>query len=122
MNALTQPLLLSSSLQLTAGGSHALMLAGGAELFCINGPLMLNTSPLSGIEGTPSLQIRLHTGQSWRAPCMLTVQVRALQSSGQLRYQPAPAVMQAGITSTTSLWWLRLHAGLARAWPRRLLR
>ena len=122
MNTLTQHLPLSSSLQLTTGNSHALMLACGDELFCIHGPLVLNTTPMSGIEGTPNLQIRLHTGQSWRAPCMLTAQITALQSSGQLRYYPAPTVMEAGIASTTTPWWLRLHAGITRFWPHRLLR
>lgn len=122
MNTLTQHLPLSTSLRLTTGHSHALMLARGDELFCIHGPLLLSTSPMSGIEGTPNLQIRLHSGQSWRAPCMLTAQVTALQSSGQLLYYPAPAAMKAGIASTTTPWWLRLHAGITRVWPRRLLR
>jgi hypothetical protein len=122
MNTLTQHLPLSTSLRLTTGHSLALMLARGDELFCIHGPLLLSTSPMSGIEGTPNLQIRLHSGQSWRAPCMLAAQVTALQSSGQLRYYPAPAAMKAGITSTTTPWWLRLHAGITRVWPRRLLR
>lgn len=122
MNTLTQHLPLSTSLRLTTGHSHALMLARGDELFCIHGPLLLSTSPMSGIEGTPNLQIRLHSGQSWRAPCMLTAQVTALQSSGQLRYYSAPAAMKAGIASTTTPWWLRLHAGITRVWPRRLLR
>ena len=65
--------------------------AAGDELFCASGTLQLNTSVLAGIEATPGLQLRLHAGQSWRAPAALWLQVTALDSRAQLRCLAAPA-------------------------------
>lgn len=64
--------------------------AAGDELFCASGTLQLDTSVLAGIEAIPGLQLRLHAGQSWRAPTALWLQVTALEGQAQLRCLAAP--------------------------------
>ena len=64
--------------------------AAGDELFCASGTLQLDTSVLAGIEALPGLQLRLHAGQSWRAPAALWLRVTALDGQAQLRCLAAP--------------------------------
>ncbi|MOA44464.1 hypothetical protein D3C78_1667490 [compost metagenome] len=48
---------------------------------------------LAGIEATPGLQLRLHAGQSWRAPAPLRLQIMALGGPARLRWSQAPAAL-----------------------------
>lgn len=88
--------------------------AAGDELFCASGTLELNTSVLAGIEAMAGLQLRLHAGQSWRAPAALWLQVTALDGQAQLRClaAPTPAPLAPLAPPPTRHWRARIAAML----------
>jgi hypothetical protein len=49
------------------GQAHALVVPAGSELFCSHGSLLLHSGPQGLVDGAPSLQWQLSTGQRWRA-------------------------------------------------------
>lgn len=111
--------------RLPHGLAHSLALPAGAEVFCASGQLLLQTTPLGGLDSTPSLSLHLHTGQSWRAPCALWLQATALQGPARLQSTlpsspvgPAPS----GTAPTSDTVWARLGATVARWWGQRPLR
>lgn len=112
----------SNLLRIAGGHSHAIALPSGAELFCASGTLLLRTTSFNGLEGMPDLHIRLHTGQSWRAPSALLVHATALQAPVQLRYCAPPVVAPESVPVATTTWQQRLRTGLLSLWPRGLLR
>lgn len=76
--------MLPCSFMLAAGQTQARALAAGDELFCATGTLQLQTSALAGIEALPGLALRLHPGQSWRAPAALLLQITAVGAPARL--------------------------------------
>ena len=96
---------------LARGQTLTRALAAGDELFCASGTLELNTSVLAGIEAMAGLQLRLHAGQSWRAPAALWLQVTALDGQAQLRClaAPTPAPLAPPVTRP---WRARIAAML----------
>ena len=48
------------------GQAHALVVPAGSELFCSHGSLLLHSGPQGLVDGAPSLQWQLSTGQRWR--------------------------------------------------------
>lgn len=74
---------------LAAGQSLTCTLAAGDELFCAEGRLQLQTSAVPGMDTLPGLALRLHAGQSWRAPAALVVQITALGAASRLHRTPA---------------------------------
>ncbi|MCD2512221.1 hypothetical protein [Comamonas endophytica] len=85
--------MLPCSFMLAAGQTQARALAAGDELFCADGTLQLQTSAVAGIEALPGLALRLHAGQSWRAPAALLVHITAVNAPARMRCTPAPAAL-----------------------------
>ncbi|MRT19584.1 hypothetical protein FYM52_04360 [Comamonas sp. CAH-2] len=107
------------------GLPHSLALPAGAEVFCASGQLLLQTAQLGGLDGGPSLSLRLHTGQSWRAPCALWLQATALRGPARLQSTlPASPVGPApsGTAPVPDTVWAHLGATVARWWGQRPLR
>ncbi|MDH1377898.1 hypothetical protein N5J07_00225 [Comamonas aquatica] len=111
--------------RLPHGLPYSLALHAGAEVFCASGQLLLQTAPLGGMDGGPSLSLHLHTGQSWRAPCALWLQATALQGPARLQSTlPASPVGPApsGTAPVPDTVWAHLGATVARWWGQRPLR
>ena len=67
----------TSSIQHALRPGHMLTLAlpEGSTLLCLGAPVQLSTTPLSTLDACTGYSMQLHTGQSWRAPARLWVQV-----------------------------------------------
>ena len=67
----------TSSIQHALRPGHMLTLAlpEGSTLRCLGAPVQLSTTPLSTLDACTGYSMQLHTGQSWRAPARLWVQV-----------------------------------------------
>lgn len=100
--------------QLACGQTLSHTFAAGDELFCAAGTLQLNTSALAGIEAATGLQLRLHAGQSWRAPAALRLQITALEGTARWRCSPAA---RPPLTAAPTDWRTRAVA-LLGSWRR----
>ncbi|MDH1702226.1 hypothetical protein [Comamonas terrigena] len=89
------------------GQAHALVVAAGSELFCSHGSLLLHSGPQGLVDGAPSLQWQLSTGQRWRAPCLLWLQVSSQGGTARLQCSMAPLPASAAPSATP---WQRLRA------------
>ncbi len=98
------------------GQAHALVVPAGSELFCSHGSLLLRSGPQSLVDGTPSLQWQLSTGQRWRAPCLLWLQVGSQGGPARLQCHMAPLPASASASATP---WRRLRTLLRRLGVRR---
>lgn len=99
-------------LHLHPGQSHAVAVSAGSELFCTTGHVLLHSGPQGLIDGLASMQWQLSTGQRWRAPCALWLQLSALDGPARLQYTLAPAPSTAAGIS---------HPGTLGQWPRGLI-
>lgn len=100
--------------RLAPGQALSRAFAAGDELFCAAGTLQLQTSAMAGIDALPGLQLRLHAGQSWRAPAALMLRITALDAPAHVRCTPSAAPLQA-VPATD--WRARARA-LLRSWRR----
>lgn len=83
------PLLPPQRLHLRPGSPHGVVVPAGSELFCTQGTLQLYSGPQGLVDGSIQLQWRLATGQRWRAPCLLWLQVVAESGPAQLQVHMA---------------------------------
>ena len=97
------------------GQHHALTVTAGSELFCTDGSVLLHSGPQGLIDGAPSLQWQLSTGQRWRAPCTLWLQVSAPNGAARLQCRMDPLPLEAQPPSTL---WQRLRALRPVHWGR----
>ena len=67
--------------QLTQGQMQTLQLDEGCTLTCLSGSIEFQSPALPGLAAYGAYSLRLHTGQSWRAP------ERGLQVRGVLLLQ-----------------------------------
>lgn len=88
------------------GQHHALTVTAGSELFCAAGSVLLHSGPQGLIDGAPSLQWQLSTGQRWRAPCTLWLQISAPCVAARLQCSMAPLPLEAPAPPTL---WQRLR-------------
>lgn len=95
---------------------HALVVPAGSELFCSHGSLLLHSGPQGLVDGAPSLQWQLSTGQRWRAPCLLWLQVSSQGGTARLQCSMAPLPASAAPPATP---WQRLRALLRSVGGRR---
>ena len=104
---------------MSCGQSLTLLLAAGAELRCTSGQLLIQTSPVRGVEAASGgLSFALHTGHSWRAPQQIQLQAIAIHGPACLLHQPAlPVVTEVDAIAVTALWHSRLQY-LLRLLPR----
>lgn len=87
------------------GQPHVLTVPEGSELFCTSGSLLLHSGPQGLVDGTPSLQWQLSTGQHWRAPCLLWLQISAPAGPARVQCRMAPLAAEAPAPATL---WQRL--------------
>lgn len=64
--------------QLTQGQMQTLQLGEGYTLTCLSGSIELQSPALPGLAAYGGYRLRLHTGQSWRAPGIVWVQLQSL--------------------------------------------
>lgn len=64
--------------QLTQGQMQTLQLDEGCTLTCLSGSLEFQSPSLPGLAAYGAYSLRLHTGQSWRAPGVVWVQLQSL--------------------------------------------
>jgi hypothetical protein len=93
-----------------------LVVPAGSELFCSHGSLLLHSGPQGLVDGAPSLQWQLSTGQRWRAPCLLWLQVSSQGGTARLQCSMAPLPASAAPPATP---WQRLRALLRSVGGRR---
>ena len=64
--------------QLTQGQMQTLQLDEGCTLTCLSGSIEFQSPALPGLAAYGGYSLRLHTGQSWRAPGIVWVQLQCL--------------------------------------------
>ena len=64
--------------QLTQGQMQTLQLDEDCTLTCLSGSIELQSPALPGLAAYGGYSLRLHTGQSWRAPGVVWVQLQSL--------------------------------------------
>ena len=78
---------------LTPGHLLTLALPEGSTVICLGEALLLSTTPLSTLDACSGYSLRLHNGQSWRAPAALWVQLQCVEQRSRVQVQmslPAP--------------------------------
>ncbi|MBV7418541.1 hypothetical protein KW830_08725 [Comamonas sp. CMM03] len=98
------------------GQAHALVVPAGSEVFCSHGSLLLHSGPQGLVDGAPSLQWQLSTGQRWRAPCLLWLQASSQGGTARLQCSMAPLPASAAPPATP---WQRLRTLLRSVGGRR---
>lgn len=99
----------TSSIQhaLHPGHMLTLALAEGSTLLCLGAPIQLSTTPLSTLDACTGYSMQLHTGQSWRAPARLWVQVFCIAERGTvLVQQPESAEKENRLGSQNLRRWI----------------
>ena len=77
------------------GQMLALALSDGSTLTCLGAPIQLSTTPLAALDACSGYSMRLHSGQSWRAPGTLWVQLVCVDERSSVQVQRAmPAEKQ----------------------------
>lgn len=78
---------------LTPGNLLTLRLPEGSTLLCLGAAIQLSTTSLPSLDACSGYQMQLHTGQSWRAPAALWVQLLCVgeRSRIQVQMNPVPA-------------------------------
>ena len=117
----------TTSHQLTQGQVLTLQLGEGCTLTCLSGSIELHSPALPGLAAYGAYSLRLHTGQSWRAPGIVWVQLQShgptakvelqvtqaqekcpsLESVGHGARKPEPTVLAYG-RFTLARWWATL--------------
>ena len=117
----------TTSHQLTQGQVLTLQLGEGCTLTCLSGSLEFQSPSLPGLAAYGAYSLRLHTGQSWRAPGVVWVQLKSLgpaakvelqvtqaqekcpslESVGHGAHKPEPTVLAYG-RFTLTRWWATL--------------
>ena len=77
--------------QLTQGQMQTLQLGEGCTLTCLSGSIELQSPALPGLAAYGAYSLHLHTGQSWRAPGIVWVQLQSHGPTAKVELQ----VMQA---------------------------
>ena len=110
--------------QLTPGQMQTLQLGEGCTLTCLSGSIELQSPALPGLDIYGGYRLRLHTGQSWRAPGIVWVQLQSLgpaakvelhitqaqekcpslESVGHGAHKPEPMALAYGRFTFARLW------------------
>ena len=110
--------------QLTQGQMQTLQLDEGCTLTCLSGSIEFQSPALPGLAAYGGYSLRLHTGQSWRAPGIVWVQLQSLgpaakvdlqvtqaqekcpslESVGHGAHKPEPMVLAYGRFTFARLW------------------
>ena len=110
--------------QLTQGQMQTLQLDEGCTLTCLSGSIEFQSPALPGLAAYGAYSLRLHTGQSWRAPGIVWVQLQSLgpaakvdlqvtqaqekcpslESMGHGAHKPEPMVLAYGRFTFARLW------------------
>lgn len=77
--------------QLTQGQMLTLQLAEGSTLTCLSSSIEIQSTALPSLDAFGGYSLRLRTGQSWRAPGMVWVQLQSLESSARVELQVTQA-------------------------------
>ena len=113
--------------QLTQGQMLTLQLGEDCTLTCLSGSIEFQSPSLPGLAAYGGYSLRLHTGQSWRAPGIVWVQLQSLgpaakvelhitqaqekcpslESVGHGARKPEPTVLAYGRFTFTH-WWKTL--------------
>jgi hypothetical protein len=94
-----------------------LALTEGSTLTCLGAPIQLTTTPLAALDACTGCSMRLHNGQSWRAPGALWVQLVCVdeRSSVQVRMgMPAESKNRLGLAGMRR-WIGQRFGGLSNA-------
>lgn len=105
----------TSSIQhaLHPGHMLTLALAEGSTLLCLGAPIQLSTTPLSTLDACTGYSMQLPTGQSWRAPARLWVQVFCIAECGTVLVQQPESAEKENRLGSQNLrrwitdWWSR---------------
>lgn len=105
----------TSSIQHALPPGHMLTLAlpEGSTLLCLGAPVQLSTTPLSTLDACTGYSMQLHTGQSWRAPARLWVQVFCVAERSSILVQQQETAEKENRLSSWSLrrWISGLWSG-----------
>ena len=77
--------------QLTQGQMQTLQLDEGCTLTCLSGSIEFQSPALPGLAAYGGYSLRLHTGQSWRAPGIVWVQLQSLGPAAKVELQVTQA-------------------------------
>lgn len=69
------------------GQMLTLALTEGSTLTCLGAPIQLSTTPPAALDACSGYSMRLHNGQSWRAPGTLWVQLACVDERSSVQVQ-----------------------------------